>query len=57
MRAVLVVGGGAAGCELAWGLANRGVATTLLTTSLDTLYALPADAWPGRPPAGTLWSQ
>jgi tRNA U34 5-carboxymethylaminomethyl modifying enzyme MnmG/GidA len=56
VRAVLVVGGGAAGCELAWGLARRGVATTLLTTSLDTLYALPADAWPGRPPAATLWS-
>jgi len=57
VRAVLVVGGGAAGCELAWGLARRGVATTLLTTSLDTLYALPADAWPARPPAGTLWSE
>ena len=56
MHSVLVVGGGAAGCELAWGLAQRGVATTLLTTSLDTLYALPADAWPGRPPAMTLWS-
>jgi tRNA U34 5-carboxymethylaminomethyl modifying enzyme MnmG/GidA len=53
----LVVGGGAAGCELAWGLAQRGVATTLLTTSLDTLYALPADAWPARPPATTLWSE
>lgn len=57
MRSVLVVGGGAAGCELAWGLAQRGVATTLLTTSLDTLYALPADAWPARPPATTLWSE
>ena len=56
MRSVLVVGGGAAGCELAWGLARRAVATTLLTTSLDTLYALPADAWPSVPPAATLWS-
>jgi len=56
VRSLLVVGGGAAGCELAWGLARRGVATTLLTTSLDTLYALPADAWPGRPPPATLWS-
>jgi tRNA U34 5-carboxymethylaminomethyl modifying enzyme MnmG/GidA len=54
---VLVVGGGAAGCELAWGLARRGIPTTLLTTSLDTLYALPADAWPGRPPPGTLWAE
>lgn len=54
---VLVVGGGAAGCELAWGLARRSIATTLLTTSLDTLYALPADAWPGRPPSATLWAE
>lgn len=53
---VLVVGGGAAGCETAWGLAQRGVPTTLLTTSLDTLYALPADAWPERPPIATLWA-
>jgi tRNA U34 5-carboxymethylaminomethyl modifying enzyme MnmG/GidA len=54
---VLVVGGGAAGCELAWGLARCGVPTTLLSTSLDTLYALPADVWPGRPPSGTLWAE
>jgi tRNA U34 5-carboxymethylaminomethyl modifying enzyme MnmG/GidA len=55
--AVLVVGGGVAGCELAWGLARAGVATMLLTTSLDTLYALPADAWAATPPPGTLWSE
>jgi len=55
--AVLVVGGGVAGCELAWGLATRGVPTLLLTTSLDTLYALPADVWPAQPPPGTLWSE
>jgi tRNA U34 5-carboxymethylaminomethyl modifying enzyme MnmG/GidA len=57
MTAVLVVGGGVAGCELAWGLARRDVPTLLLTTSLDTLYALPADAWPAVPPPGTLWSK
>jgi len=51
-----VVGGGAAGCETAWGLAHRGRATVLLTTSLDTLYALPADAWPAEAPAGSLWA-
>lgn len=52
----LVVGAGAAGCETAWGLARRGRRTTLLTTSLDTIYALPADAWVDRPPPGTLWA-
>lgn len=57
MTAVLVVGGGVAGCEFAWGLARRDVPTLLLTTSLDTLYALPADAWPVVPPPDTLWSQ
>jgi tRNA U34 5-carboxymethylaminomethyl modifying enzyme MnmG/GidA len=56
VAAVLVVGGGVAGCELAWGLATRGVPTMLLTTSLDTLYALPTDAWSAAPPEGTLWS-
>ncbi|MDA0700180.1 MAG: FAD-dependent oxidoreductase, partial [bacterium] len=55
--AVLVVGGGVAGCELAWGLATRGVPTLLLSTSLDTLYALPADVWPAQPPPGTLWAE
>lgn len=53
---IQVVGGGAAGCELAWGLATRGVATRLITTTLDALYALPADRWPAAAPAGTLWS-
>lgn len=53
---IQVVGGGAAGCELAWGLATRGVPTRLITTTLDALYALPADAWPAPAPAGTLWS-
>jgi tRNA U34 5-carboxymethylaminomethyl modifying enzyme MnmG/GidA len=57
VTAVLVVGGGVAGCEAAWGLARADVPTLLLTTSLDTLYALPADAWPARPPPDTLWSR
>jgi choline dehydrogenase-like flavoprotein len=57
VTSVLVVGGGVAGCELAWGLARAAVPTILLTTSLDTLYALPADAWPARPPSDTLWSR
>jgi tRNA U34 5-carboxymethylaminomethyl modifying enzyme MnmG/GidA len=56
MTAVLVVGGGVAGCELAWGLARATIPALLVTTSLDTLYALPADAWPARPPADTLWA-
>lgn len=53
---IQIVGGGAAGCEAAWGLATRGVACRLVTTTLDALYALPAEVWPATPPAGTLWS-
>ena len=53
---IQVVGGGAAGCEAAWALASRGVACRLVTTTLDALYALPADVWPGPPPPGTLWA-
>jgi len=53
---IQVVGGGAAGCEAAWALARRGVPCRLVTTTLDALYALPADVWPGAPPADTLWA-
>jgi tRNA U34 5-carboxymethylaminomethyl modifying enzyme MnmG/GidA len=53
---IQIVGGGAAGCEAAWALARRGVPCRLVTTTLDALYALPADVWPGPPPAGTLWA-
>ncbi len=53
---IQVVGGGAAGCEVAWGLARRGIDTRLITTTLDALYPLPADVWSARPPADTLWA-
>ena len=55
MAAVLIVGGGAAGCEFAWGLAARGIEATLVSTSLDTLYTLPMDTWSASPPEGSLW--
>ncbi len=54
--AVQVIGGGVAGCELAWGLASAGRPTRLLTTSLDTLYTLPAERWAATPPQGSLWA-
>ena len=53
---IQVIGGGAAGCEAAWALARRGVPCRLVTTTLDALYALPADVWPGTPPIDTLWA-
>jgi len=54
---VVVVGGGAAGCEFVWGLARRGLEATLVTTSLDTLYTLPSDRWSAQVPFGTLWAE
>ena len=53
---VAIVGGGVAGCECAWGLANAGVDTLLISTSLDTLYALPEERWLAVVPPGTLWA-
>lgn len=53
---IQIVGGGAAGCEAAWALARRGVGCRLVTTTLDALYALPADVWREPPPADTLWA-
>jgi tRNA U34 5-carboxymethylaminomethyl modifying enzyme MnmG/GidA len=52
--AVIVVGAGLTGSEAAWGLAERGVATLLVTTSLDTIANLPADHWRFEPPASGL---
>ncbi len=52
--AVIVVGAGLAGCEAAWGLAQRGVPTLLVTISLDTIANLVADDWSFEPPPGGL---
>lgn len=51
---VIVVGGGITGSEAAWRLARRGVATLLVTTSLDTIATLPGDGWSFEPPPGGL---
>ncbi len=52
--AVIVVGAGLTGCEAAWRLARRGVATLLVTTSLDTIANLAADGWAFDVPTGGL---
>ena len=49
---VIVVGGGITGSEAAWRLARGGVATLLVTTSLDTIATLPGDGWSFDPPRG-----
>ncbi len=49
---VIVVGGGITGSEAAWRLARGGVATLLVTTSLDTIATLPGDGWSFEPPDG-----
>lgn len=53
---LVVVGAGVAGCEVAYAAAQAGLATLLVTTSLDTVYnlALPA---PLTPPPGTLMAE
>lgn len=48
---VIVVGAGLTGSEAAWGLARLGVATLLVTISLDTIATLPGDGWRFAPPA------
>jgi len=51
---VIVVGGGVTGSEAAWRLARGGLATLLVTTSLDTIATLPGDGWSFDPPSGGL---
>ena len=48
-----MVGAGLAGSEAAYAAARSGLATLLVTTSLDTVYNL-AVPTPLAPPAGTL---
>ena len=50
----IIVGAGVTGSEAAWRLAQRGVRTLLLTTSLDTIASLPRDGWRFEPPSGGL---
>jgi tRNA U34 5-carboxymethylaminomethyl modifying enzyme MnmG/GidA len=54
---LVVVGGGLAGCEAARLAARGGLRTLLVSTSLDTLYNLAADAAPLAPPAGSLMAE
>lgn len=49
-----MVGAGVTGSEAAWRLAHQGVPTQLVTTSLDTVAALPRDAWRFEVPPGGL---
>lgn len=51
---MIVVGAGLSGSEVAWGLARLRVPTLLITTSLDTIAALPGDGWAFAPPASGL---
>lgn len=51
---VIVVGAGVTGSEAGWRLAQRGVRTLLLTTSLDTIATVPRDGWRFEPPSGGL---
>lgn len=51
---VIVVGGGVAGCEVAFQTSGAGLDTLLITTSLDTLYNLDGAGSVLAPPSGTL---
>ena len=55
--AVIIVGAGIAGCEAAWHCARAGVATLLITTSLDTSYNLARDKESLAPPGGSLLAE
>lgn len=54
---VVVIGAGISGSEAAWHCAKSGVATLLLTTSLDTSYNLARDVERLNPPPGTLLAE
>ena len=54
---LIVVGGGVAGSEAATACASAGLDTLLVTTSLDTIYALAHDRFELEPPAGTLMAR
>lgn len=51
---LIVVGGGIAGCEVAYAAARATVRCLLITTSLDSLYVLAHDSRHLAPPAGSL---
>jgi len=51
---LIVVGGGITGSEAAYACASAGLDTLLVTTSLDTIYALAHDRVELEPPVGTL---
>lgn len=51
---VVIIGAGACGAEAAWRLAGQGRTVALVTTSLDTVYAAPAERARLGGPAGSL---
>jgi tRNA U34 5-carboxymethylaminomethyl modifying enzyme MnmG/GidA len=51
---VVVVGAGVTGSEAAWSAARAGADVTLVTTSLDTVYALDVEPGDLEPPPGSL---
>lgn len=51
---LVIVGGGITGCEAAYATARAGLSTLLVTTSLDTLYALAHDVYELDVPGGSL---
>ncbi len=54
---VVIVGGGVVGSEAAFACSAKGIKTLLVTTSLDSVYALGADFHCSEPPPGTLMSR